>query len=411
MVVVPGATMSAPPSPPAASEDRTHRYVLVLACAAAAAVLLRPIDPSERLPGTSGLGQASRAGSPPPDVALDELQAAIGRLERWVTASYEQAQNPFERVLGVQGLGRSKANLEHQALVACLRDWSPARAADHAAPPRPSALAAAAILLEAGVAPTERLTTGDGELRLQELVQQALDGQRDAPASDDASLAWQVQLLALALANGMTQYEDELAQKSELALGRLEREYRAFDVRQADSTLDPARVRELARARRDDPSAERERESALQLSAAVFFASGVSPHAALEGRVRRHLQALLLRHDLERAVYDVLMKESHGDQTEALRLHAFEQFGRLAQALFMAHVAWRQTPDEPFPAGLTPVMRQTARDLLVLFDQLERLGAFERPRDATHADEHAALVNAAVHALRGLRTARAAVRS
>jgi hypothetical protein len=215
-----------------------------------------------------------------------------------------------------------------------------------------------------------------------------------------------VQLLALAVASGMTQYEDELALQSELALGRLEREYRAFDARYAETTIDPARVRELARARLN--GSEPERSAAPQLSAAVFLASGVSPRASFDGRVRRHLQALLIQNDLERAVYDVLLKESHGAATREQRVRAFEHFGRFAQALFMAHVAWRQTPDDPFPPALAPVMRRTAKDLLVLLEQLDALGTFEVPPAPR---ERAALLNAAVHALRGLRTARAAVTS
>jgi hypothetical protein len=390
--------MTAAPSLYPTSVDRTHALVLLVCCAGAAAVLLRPIDQSERLASSSGLERASLAGAPAPELPLAELQGAIGRLERWVTAAYAGATTPLERVLGVQGLGRNKANLEHQALVACLRDWSPESASGSAL----DALAASAILLEAGVAPAERLTLAGGERRLQELVQQALDGARSAPPSADAELAWQVQLLALAVASGMTQYEDELAQRSEHALGLLERVHRAFDARFAETALDPARVRQLAHARTSD--ADTERATALQLSAAVFLASGVSPREATDTRVRRHLQALLLRHERERAIDEVLLHESRGAETTSRRLVAFEQFGRLAQTLFMAHVAWRQTPDTPFPPALTPVMRQTARDLLALLDQLERLGVYSTPYDG----KQTGLLQATVHALRGLRTARAA---
>jgi hypothetical protein len=392
--------MSAPPSRFPSSVDRTHALVLLACCAGAAAVLLRPIDQSERLPSTSGLARASVAGTPAPELSLGELQIAIARLERWVTAAYAGGATPLERVLGVQGLGRNKANLEHQSLVACLRDWSPESAAGQA----PDALAASAILLEAGVAPAERLTLAGGERRLQELVQQALDSARSTPPDEDAELGWQVQLLALAVASGLTQYEDELAQRSEHALGRLEREYRAFDARFAETALDPVRVRELARERERDPGADAERAAALQLSAAVFLASGVSPEAGLEARVRRHLSAVLVRHERERAIDDVLLHESRGAATTARRVIAFEQFGRLAQALFMAHVAWRETPDAPFPPALTPVMRQTARDLMALLDQLERLGVYDTPYDGKRPE----LLQATVHALRGLRTARAA---
>lgn len=390
--------MSAAPSPPAANEDLTHFLVLLLCCAGAGAVLLRPVDQSERLPGASGLERASVAGAPAPELSLIELQRAIGGLERWLTTAYAGAATPLERALGVQGLGRNKANLEHHALTACLRDWSPERGTDRSL----DALAASAILLEAGVAPAERLTLAGGERRLQEIVQQALDDARRGPPSADGELAWQVQLLALAVASGMTQYEDELGQRSEHALGLLEREHRAFDARLAETTLDPARVRALAHARAKDADAQR--AAALQLSAAVFLASGVSPHPSTEARVRRHLQAVLLRHERERAIDELLLRESRGSDTITRRLAAFERFGRLAQALFMAHVAWRQTPDAPFPSALTPVMRQTARDLLALLEQLERLGVFSAPYDGKQPE----LLRAAVHALRGLRTARAA---
>jgi hypothetical protein len=392
--------MSSAPSPPSASEDRSPSLVLLLCCAGAAAVLLRPVDPSERLPGASGLEQAGVAGALAPELSLDELQTAIARLERWVTGAYAGAATPLERVLGVQGLGRNKANLQHQSLVSCLRDWSPESGAR-----APDALTAAAILLEAGVTPAERLTLAGGERRLQELVQQALDGARVAPPTDDARLAWQVQLLALAVASGLTQYEDELALRSEHALGILEREHRAFDARFAETALDAARIRQLAHARASDADAER--GAALQLSAAVFLASGVSQHPVLESRVRRHLQALLLRHERERAIDEVRLQESRGAATTSTRVVAFEQFGRLAQALFMAHVAWRQTPDSPFPPALTPVMRRTARDLLTLLDQLERLDVYSKPYDG----KQPALLQATVHALRGLRTARAAASS
>jgi hypothetical protein len=126
----------------------------------------------------------------------------------------------------------------------------------------------------------------------------------------------------------------------------------------------------------------------------------------LETQARRHLNALLVGYQTERAVYDYLLDTARPSSTSSLQLEVVERLGRLEQALYAAHVAFRRQPQaEPAP-HLAQVMRQAAHDLITQVRVLEQSTFLKAP--AATESERLTLLRAAVHALRGLRTARAA---
>jgi hypothetical protein len=339
---------------------------------------------------------------------------------------YQRADNPLERLLALHALGRGKADLPGRPLRECLQGWSLRAAPGSVEPsslgaPVLAPYVAATILLDAGVPKDERLALADENASLEQLVDRALASAAIGAKTDASAVAWQLQLLALASASGIARYRAELGLRTESALSKLERDYRALDLHEESAARDRARVEELARAelartelaRTEKSGAYEGRARELQLSAAVFLASAVNPDPHLDGRIRRHLQSLLVRYDLDRAVYRQLLAQAGHDPQElrARRAAALEQFGRLGQALFMAHLAARQSATDSVPAATARVMRQTAGEIVLLVEQLATEGAFDADAKGTARAERAALLEGAVQALRGLRSSRAAVTS
>jgi hypothetical protein len=145
---------------------------------------------------------------------------------------------------------------------------------------------------------------------------------------------------------------------------------------------------------------------ALGLDASVFRAVAVLAEPELEQRALRHLNALLFRHELERDLeQQTLARTQAASERVAVRLEALESLGRLEQALYGAHLAFRRE-DRPGPSPRTASsMRRAASQLLEELEALKKDGAFD-PGKARQGTPPAELARAAAHALRGLRAAR-----
>lgn len=377
------------------SSDRIERWLAVALVAAAGALALRPVSPVSDGPTTS----EARA-------SLDEraLVRDIERLERWLTRVYEGATRSEERVLGLEALGRNKANLERQPLARLLSDFAPSTAFARLAtddPERSAALLGPIALLEAGVPPSERLQTAEGELSLEQLVERALEAVRDLRPHDSGERARVLKLTALAVASGLAQHAPILAERAEAALVWLERGQRSPSVQAARATAGGAA-----------PLASGAR-SRSELSAAVFFAFAVDPRPAFDARLRRHLHTLLVSPTSEAADAAEDERSSAGGAEadgapRSRQERALEARGRLAQALFMAHLALRPSADAAPSPALARALRESAARSLVLLEALEAKGAFGGARDVPPSPE---LYAAAVQALRGLRAARLAIAS
>jgi hypothetical protein len=377
------------------NEDGTHRLLLFALFVLATVVALRAPPPA-------GPPMGAVADSGPLEASRGEIQNAIARLEPWLERAYGTAGTPLEAALAAYGLGRDKANAAGRPLETCLSAWSPADSGGL------TPALAAAVFLDAGLPRTERLRTRDGEIVLEELAGGALRRAGETRVFEGADAAWLLQLLALASASGIEGQRDELARRTEGALTKLEYAYRALEL----GTPSPERehVTEFAAAT-SGGDALGARALELQLSSAVFFANAVSPHPNLEGRVRRHLQSLLARYDLDRASVRRVLTEAARDPRalHAQRLAALELYGRLGQALFMAHLVARPGAEGMPPASAT-VMRQAAGETVRLLELLTKDGVFSEVRHA-NARERLALLSSVVQALRGLRTARSATTS
>jgi hypothetical protein len=129
----------------------------------------------------------------------------------------------------------------------------------------------------------------------------------------------------------------------------------------------------------------------------------------LAQRGLRHLNALLSRYQLERDAYRKLIAQAGTPaQRAALHADALEAFGRVEQALYGAHLAFRR-PDRPGPAPRTATsMRRAAHDLLEHLSALRNEAAFNAGPGGPGTIDTARLARAAAQALRGLRAARVA---
>ena len=335
-----------------------------------------------------------------------ELDASIEQLKGWVERGHDRAGSALDLSLGLQGLG--------------LRGLGPGGQEPNA-PPAPGMLkilaegkaaASLAMLLEAGVSFDRELPLEAGVVSMRQLVEAELQKSHEVSPPAREPDAWQLDLLSFATLGGLTQYRERLAQLTQRSLTHLDRQYRDANARQGTGKLDALELRQLAEAwerqRNGGPAADQLHDE-LHISAAVFRAVAVLAEPELELQARRHLNTLLFRYETDRALYQHLLTAStEPGQTIAVRLSAFESLGRLEQALYNAHLAFRREA-RPDPAPRTAsVMRQAAYDLIDHWQHLRQTELFE----AQHRDTpggHSVLLRAAVHALRGLRTARIAV--
>lgn len=385
------------------AEDNVHRG-LAAALAAAAAILIA------RGPSASHSGAARPSGDATelaPELTRRELDAEIARLSRWFERRAGEPRTPDEVNLRLLSLGRAAlpsssagsgsalvlGNL--QALATTTAAAAPARAPtiDHAPPdPGPrSAIgdadpaATLAILLEAGTPLTEDLPLASGSIAVGRLLELALAGVAPPAEGPDP---WALDLLSFAVLGGKLERREQLGRLAQLGLSRLEwqrREAQAVAPRQADVGT-------------------RQNPRQLQLAASLFRAVAVLDERELDEPALRLLNVLLQRQSAVHEGYRVLLA-SASDAAARARLHveALEHLGRLQQALYGAHVAFRSS-ERPAPRTADG-MRRAARDLLGHLDALRSASLLDPGAGAAPSPE---LLRAVAHALRGLRASRVA---
>jgi len=385
------------------AEDRIHIALLVALGAANLAICARgPVEPS-----------STAFAEPPVELSRPDLDGAIQRLERWLARERTQASPGITSELALQGLGPSaddRARPERWlARLLGTNDPATLLAMASPGPDRQRLLTALVILLEAGV-PLDRPLPGSAEkspalTNLQQLVDRALDSAapRAAQAALDPS---ELDLMSFAVLGGMKQYQGRLAEQTQQALTRLDRQQRD-DARPRVGQLDRAQLEQWAKDWRAEPGTERSSDRDLRWSAAVFRATAVLADEELEPQARRQLNRLLLAYPSERALYRHLLGTArHAAERTRIELAAVEHLGRLEEALYSAHLSFRRSSQRTPAAATAEVMRLAARDLI---DQLQKLTPDDpeaAPSDDTEARQ--ARLRAAVQALRGLRTARVA---
>jgi hypothetical protein len=397
------------------SEDTIHRCLAVVLAAAAAALLVT----REPTTGHPDAGPPS-AESAAAELSRPELEAAIAELSFWLERRTGEPRTAQEANLRLLSLGRAAlepsaassrlvlANL--QVLTTPAGAAQPASVSEtapgSAAPARASAIgdadprATLAILLEAGTPLTQELALAAGPSSVGRLLELALTSP-ETPA--DGPDPWTLDLLSFATLGGQLERREQLGRMAQLGLTWLDR-------RQRDE-LAPGNGKAAARALRDaiaagterlETTGQRPRE--LQLLASLFRAVAVLAEPDLEESAVRQLNVLLQRQALEHDAYRALL-ESAPDAPARARLHidAIENLGRLAQALYGAHVAFRST-ERPAPRTAAS-LRQAAGELTVHLSALRRASVFDTADGATPPPE---LLRAVVHALRGLRVSRIA---
>jgi hypothetical protein len=366
--------------------------------------------------------EAARAAvsESPSEAGRAELDAAIQRLEAWLAPSRAQAAPGFEHQLALQGLGPTqddRAHPEHwlsrllgtESATAWLA--SSATAAPNAEATRPTLTTALVILLESGVPLELEIALAPAEkapgLKLSELVRRTLESQPGGQEQSAETDPWQLDLMSLAVLGGLEPYRERLAQATQRALRGLDRAQRSQSVQPGSGPLDG---KQLARMAQEWHAARGSRPPGaldLHCSAAVFRAAAVLGDDDLETQALRHLNGLLARYRNDRALYRYLEATARNEhERDTARLEALENLGRLEEALYNAHLTFRSDASSAPAPYTAQVMRMAARDLI---DRLQGLDSRDFEPNAGNAPERRReLLRAAVHALRGLRTARVA---
>lgn len=374
------------------AEDKIHRYLLLGLSALALGVMARAPEPSTPAPH----GVVAKADR----LERGELEPAIARLKAWVVEARAKARTPAEHALCLAGLGiegpkeaagpvRLAAALTDHALApsAAQRVASERAALGEARETEPEAVLA--ILLETGLTPEHRVELTSGPARLDQLVQNVLEGGADRAPSSSVD-AWRLDLLSLATLSGQDEWRPELAKRTEAALRFLDRWQR--EATHPDPRAPRAALLEAL-------------PEALHVSAVTFRAAGVLAEPELDLRARRYSNALVTWYRGARAELADATRDGSLGPTWAV----LEQLGRFEQALYAAYISTRRA-DQSGPSGdLGRAMRAAARDML------DRLTTLEPPRwvHATGALEprDVQALRAVVHVLRGLRTARVAAQA
>jgi hypothetical protein len=267
------------------------------------------------------------------------------------------------------------------------------------------------ILLESGVPLAQDIALAPAEkapgLKLSELVQRTLEGQ--AVGSEEGAEAdpWQLDLLSLGVLGGLEQYRERLAHATQRALRRLDRAQRSQSVQPGSGALDAQQLALLAQAWRAPRGSEPPGALDLHCSAAVFRATAVLRDDDLDTQARRLLNTLLSRYRNDRALYRYLETTARNERERRdARVEALENLGRFEEALYNAHLSFRKDASSPPAPYTAQVMRLAARDLI---DRLQNLDSRDfQPAPSDAPERRRELLRAAVHALRGLRTARVA---
>lgn len=391
------------------AEDRIHLALLLTLCAASAVVLTSPPSTDRAGAARAALGHAST------ELSRAELDAAIERLRSWLDGVRKEALAGGAAAAALRGLGpapEDRANPERWLSrwlgPDVARAWLSNSAAVASSETRADLTAALVVLLEAGVSPNQPLTTPAGEqapgLKLGELVQRVLDLE---PARAELDSPWQLDLLSLAVLAGMSQYEDRVARATWRELRRLDQQQRTGYQMAGAGDPSPEQLENLAEHWRAAQGAHPPGALDLHWSSAAFRGAAVLGEAPLTEAASQHQRALLGRYRNDHALYRYLEAIARDEGERArVQVAALESLGRFEEALYGAHLSLqRGTGGSPGPETAR-VMRMVARELIERWSHLEesRLTA----RGALGADEHSRLVRAAVHALRGLRTARVA---
>jgi hypothetical protein len=401
------------------SEDRLHRVLALLLGALAGALVLTHEPASPDATGLEAAASARESDAP----SRPALEAAITELARWFEARAPHTPLDANRrllALGRSGLeptpGRESAaalvwkNLEAlarpsapEARPASLRPGSTDLAERDA-----SASATLAILLETGAPLDTALPLASGAASPRQLLAIGLP----APGTRrDSADPWTLDLLSFAVLAGMAERRGELERETLASLGRLEREQRPLTALMGDGAPAAGALEALAgelRRRRPDGGAAGSGE--LQLGSAVFRAVAVLGEPELEQRALRHLNALLFRHPLERDLQQQLLARAQtAPERLGVRIEALEVLGRLEQALYGAHLAFRREARPAPSPRIASSMRHVAADLLEQLEALKKDGAFATPAETPDGQRQEDLAGAAAQALRGLRAARISI--
>lgn len=373
------------------AEDKIHWSLLVAIAALAGAVFIgRP--PASESARSSDATQV--APTPPREVKRHELDSTIRQLESQVQRSGARVREPLALSLALQGLGQAGLIPAPQPVELGSLLSNPVRS-----PAEDDPIAALAISIEGGLSLERELPVASGTAGVQQLLERALD--TNSPRGEPNG--WELELLSLATLRGLDQYRERLAHLTQATLRHLDLRSRAVGTRPGSGELDRVELRRRADAWRAAQRSSTAAAHELLLSMAAFRAVGVLAEPALDLQALLHLKTLLFRYGQDRALFQYLVASAvdPAEKTRA-RLEAIEYFGRLEQALYGAHLAFRRR-GRPGPEPRTAaVMRRAAGDLIEHYRELERAGVFEAPAP------DAGVLRAAVHALRGLRTARSA---
>ncbi len=372
------------------SEDKIH-CALVLALGVSVAALRLGAPPAPALRDKPAAAAAPLPAAmllrPAVEVQRTELDARIEQLAAWVAGASTRAPSPHERLLSWQGLGRSGKPTEDTRELTPVFQTEPALALS--------------VLLEAGL-PIDTLVSFDGApAPLGDWVARELD--KPAPKAGVPD-PWQLDLLSLAMLGGATRHRPRLEHLTQATLTHLDRRTRASPARQGHE-LTGSDIEALAQLW-GQPKARHERATDLQLSSVVFRAVAVLQDPDLDSQARRHLNALLFRVRVDRALTAHLLTGANPGAAEQVRLSRVEELGRLEQALYNAHLAFRSSEAAAPPQRIGVIMRQVARDVIDHLEALDLEGTAQ-VSGAARAER----LEAAVQALRGLRTARAATPS
>jgi hypothetical protein len=408
------------PTPGIESEDRLHLALALLLGALAGGVLLtREPTPPTAATGLEASPPGARASDAPSRPALE---GAIAELARWFER--RAAHTPLDAnrrllALGRSGLAPTPGRDSGAALV-----WKNLEALARPSAPeaRPASLPAStterserdasvsatlAILLETGLPLDVELPLVSGAASPRQLLAIGLP----APGTRrDSADAWTLDLLSFAVLAGMTERRGELERETLASLARLEREQRPLTALMGDGAPAAGALEALAGELRKRRAGGAAGSGELQLGASVFRAVAVLGEPELEQRALRHLNTLLFRHLLERELQQQLLARA---QTAAerlgVRIEALEALGRLEQALYGAHLAFRREARPGPSPRIASSMRHVAADLLEQFEALKQDGAFATPAEARDGQRQHDLAGAAAQALRGLRAARISI--
>lgn len=390
------------------AEDKIHAALLASLIAATALVFTRPTPESSPAMGAKS---ATDRSSGTATLSRAELELAITPLHSFVRTALERAATPLELGLALHGLGGAAIEADSgRALRRLSSSWTGASEP----PPEAAPEAVLGTLMEAGVPLHRELgmmsQQGDPAARptsLGELVARFVDSAESREAAWHDS-PWRLDLLAFATLADLTRDRERLAKAAHGLLRQLELLYRDLGASRGSAELEKAT---LARAAETWDAGELEPSvAALHASAAVFRAVAVLDAPDLAQRARRHLGALTLRYQVEREIYPQLLARAARDsERERIHLVALERLGRLAEALYHAHLGMSEPRSTPSPA-LARLMRQVARDLLNHWSSLRESDCFSVSSGGSDDRAHrVTALRAAVHALRGLRSARVAV--